>query len=161
MAESLTKFISSAQLQVKEKEIRAVVKATDSNSLHIAYTNLSSFLALFTSQVKKEFLKRAKKKSIQTDIGKITVCERANYEYDEKEIEKLVTKRNIDPNDVYDITYEVITKDYRKLAKLESEGVIAKSLKINPNKIEALSVKYPSILNYVRNNPTIYVKGLG
>ena len=162
---NLGSLIPKEQLSLSKTQLRGVIKGTESNELHITYTKMKGFMDVFISEVKNEFVKRAKRlkqrgKRLSTDIGIIVYNERHNYIYDEDKINAFLKKHKISPDEVYDYKYALVTKNQKVLDSLESKGFIAKSNKFNVNKVERLAEKFPKILDFIKDNPTEFVKGL-
>lgn len=163
---ALTKFIPEELIAMKKSEIVAVVKATDSDTLHETYSKMAVFMTMFTDALKEEFIKRAKEfkkreETFETTGGKIVMATRNNYKFDEEKIQKFLAEKGIAEEEIYDVSYMVETKDPKVLADLLKKGAISKKLgKIRPADYEALGAKYPKLLSFVTNEPTEYLKGL-
>lgn len=163
---ALVKIIPKEQLEVTEKEITAVVKATDTNELHIAYNKINSFVSFFSSAAKNEIISRIKKtlkkngNKVETEIGEISLVERANFEYDEDKLLKFLRKKKLEPDSLFSVDWEIVTKNLKVLNELEWKGLIQKKYKLNSTKAENLVIKYPELVELIHNNPTYYLKNL-
>ena len=118
---ALVKIIPKEQLEATEKEITAVVKATDTNELHVSYKKINSFVEFFNSAVKNEVISRIKKtikkkgNKVETELGEISLVERANFEYDEDKLLKFLKKKKLLPDSLFKIDWEVVTKNLKEL----------------------------------------------
>lgn len=163
---ALVKIIPKEQLEATEKEITAVVKATDTNELHIAYNKINSFVSLFSLVTKNEIISRIKKtlkkngNKVETEIGEISLVERANFEYDEDKLLKFLKKKKLGLDSLFKIDWEVVTKNSKELEAMEERGLVQKKLKMDSTKAENLVVKYPELVELIHNNPTYYLKNL-
>jgi len=153
-------IIPKAQLTATKKQIRDVVKSTDSDKLHTNYVQLNEFFSVFYEEVKREFLKRAKKNPIETPVGKIQYAIRNNYSVDEKKLKKFLKKNKISIDYAFDESVELVTNNDKVIQKLIEKGHAVKIEKPNFNKINELAEEYPEILDFVENDPTEYIKGL-
>lgn len=163
---ALVKIIPKEQLEATEKEIKAVVKATDTNELHIAYNKINSFVLFFSSAAKDEIISRIKKtlkkngNKVETEIGEISLVERANFEYDEDKLLKFLKKKKLGLDSLFKIDWEVVTKNSKELEVMEEKGLVQKKLKMDSTKAENLVVKYPELVELIHNSPTYYLKNL-
>jgi len=162
---NLAVLLPKEQLEISKSDLTKVVKATESNELHINYTKVKGFMDLFISIVKEEFIKRSKKlkkkgERLTTDVGVISYAERHNYVFDSEAIAKFIKKHKIPEDSVYDYGYKLVTKNAKILSSLKDKGIITMEEKISAKKIEKLAEKYPSILKYVKDDVTEYVRGL-
>jgi len=161
----LRKIIPKATLEVKQKEVFDIVKKTPDNELHTTFIKAKGFFKIFEGATKEAFVERAKKakeksEKIETDVGVITFVSRSNFSFDEKGIDKFLKGKNLNEELVYDYSYTVNTKDARVLANLLDKGHVIVKKKLSIVKINDLAETYPSVLNYVEDEPTEFVKGL-
>lgn len=162
---SLTALIPQSQLSVTKSNLSAIVKHTPDEQLHTVLVRMRDFYSLFEEITKKEFISRAKtakklKKYIETSFGKIVFAVRNNYTFDIDALLKFVKRKGIVESDVFDTTYEVVTKHPQVLKMLVDKGFIIPIRKVNTVRFEAMAEVYPEMLSFVENNPTEYVKGL-
>lgn len=164
--DALVKIIPKEQLEATEKEINAVVKATSTNELHIAYNKINSFVSVFSLAAKNEIISRIKKtlkkkgNKVETEIGEISLVERANFEYDEDKLLKFLKKKKLGLDSLFKIDWEIVTKNNKELNILEEKGLVQKKLKMDSAKAENLVVKYPELVELIYNSPTYYLKNL-
>jgi hypothetical protein len=162
----LVAFVPPEMLEAKKKEITALVKDSDSETLHTTFTKMRGFFALFEEAVKEAFVSRAKeaKKTeeyVETSVGRITLNTRHNYTYDEDKVRAFLKRHRISEDRLYDSSFTIEAKDPKILAKLIDQGVISKKMgKIRAADYEELARQFPELLEFVTDNPTEYVKGL-
>jgi hypothetical protein len=163
---ALLRIIPREQLEATEKDIKAVVKASSANDLHITYNKINTFVTFFNDTVKRELISRIKKtlakkgNKISTELGDISLVERANFQYDSELLLKFLKKKKLKEIDLFNANYEVVTKNQKDLVELEDKGLIKKTLKLDSVKAENLIVRYPELQNLITNEPTLYLKNL-
>ena len=63
--------------------------------------------------IKKTIKKKGNK--VETELGEISLVERANFEYDEDKLLKFLKKKKLLPDSLFKIDWEVVTKNLKEL----------------------------------------------
>jgi hypothetical protein len=162
---ALSKFIPREQLDVKKKEIAAVVRTTESNQLHNTFSKAKVFFDLFQDAVKNEFISRAKiaRKTgvrLETDLGTIQFATRHNYKFELKKVLQFLRKKKIGLNEVFTVSYSVGAISEKKINKLVEKGVLVPDYSMDNEKYSKLAERFPELLDFVTDKPTEYIRGL-
>lgn len=163
MAKRITSLVPKANFQLAVKDVTAMIKATPTNTLHLFVAQVKELANMIYSLSKEEFIKRIQSqvdsKSIDTDVGKVTLVTKRNYVIDKEAITTFLDKNKIDRSECFSFSYKVVSKNQSVLADLIKKGIIVKIEKVDNKKVFELEKVYKEIGDmYIEEEPTVYLK---
>jgi hypothetical protein len=156
-------LIPKDALELKQRNINAIISSTPNEELHEKYTQMAGIFKMVDTATRVAFKKRLiklKNKIIKTATGKITYHERSNYSFEEDKIKLFMKKHKIPVSKMYNVEHSVVTRNKKILRELVSKGILTKVHTLDKEKFSALAEVHPTLLNYVEDNFTTYIKGL-
>jgi hypothetical protein len=145
-----------------------LIKTSDTRALHSALDRLGVFYNLLYTQSKTEIIKRLRKvrnagekPKEETDVGSITLITQDVFEIDEEKVLKFLAKKGIAESEAFNRKYVVVSENKTKLEKLEQQGILTSTIKVDNAKFTALATKHKQLLKYVEElDPKEYLRGL-
>lgn len=161
----LAKIIPIEQFELTKKQISEVVKSSETEELHVTYKKMKGFLDIFEKELKASFLERAKTAKenggrLSTSVGDLIPVEKSNWTFNTEKILKFAEDNGIADGEIFDVQYEIVTKNPKILDDLLKKGIITKIYKTSVGRWNAITRTFPKLLKFAENKPTEYIKGL-